>query len=183
MYSTLGLINGYSSILNGVAKSNSIKAQGYADQAQVYNNFAPQAKLITQQAAQLSSQQAIAYMNSGVDVSKGTAQHTIQNTIKQAQERTKDLWNATEKQVSSIKSMTDAQAQAAVWEGVSAAAVNIADGYSKQKYHDRINYVGNNNNNTKLKSPTQHNPYGSYKDNIKIPSYKLDVGKYNLNLF
>jgi hypothetical protein len=101
--------------------------------------------MIQSQTQQLQSQQAIAYYNSGVDITKGTASQVIQKTGEQANMKIQEIKDNVNAYVSNQKKMGNAAATSGLLAGISQGAGSVFNATMNQMMFNA--QYGNNNNN------------------------------------
>ncbi len=127
------LING---ITNGIAGYYSSKAQGYYQGATLYNQSIPLYQQISAKTRELQNQQALAYLNSGVDITQGTASYVLNHTTQQGLMKMNEIKNNVAIQVRNAKKLSSTQATQnlmnGIVNGITEATKTLASSYTNQ---------------------------------------------------
>jgi hypothetical protein len=136
-------------IANGLSSYFGAKAQANTNIANAYYQAIPQYQMIQSQSQQLQSQQAIAYFNNGVDITKGTASQVIQRTGEQAAMKIQEIRDNLSAYASNQKKMGSANAVSGLIGGISqgfgavaTATMNEITYNAQYKKNDSNNLMG-----------------------------------------
>lgn len=137
MLARVDLLNG---ITNGIAGYYSSKAQGYYQGATLYNQSIPLYQQISAKTRELQNQQALAYLNSGVDITQGTASYVLNHTTQQGLMKMEEIKNNVAIQVRNAKKLSSTQATQNLMNGIVGGATEatktLVEGYERQKNID-----------------------------------------------
>jgi hypothetical protein len=116
------------SVFNSIASYKNTRAQGYYVQADAYNQIMPQYQQIGTQTRQLQAQQAIAFANSNIDLSQGSAQSMLQKTGQNGIEKMYEVQDNLNAYIRNQKRVSLNQANTALLSGLSQGAVGLGKG-------------------------------------------------------
>jgi hypothetical protein len=133
-------LKSYTQLTSGVSSYFGAKIEGYAKQAQAYAESIQLYQQLGAQTRQLQQQQAVAYMNSNVDISQGTAAQVIQRTGEQGLMKMNELKQNLDTSISNQNKITSFNANEALLLGIVKSADTLTRESSqinlyKQKYY------------------------------------------------
>jgi uncharacterized protein YegP (UPF0339 family) len=154
-----GLAN---SIMGGYSAGYQAKAQAQNNIANAYAGTIPQFQQIGSQIRQQQQQQAIAYTNSGVDPSKGTADYVIQRTGEYGTMKMQEIYDNVNQYVDNQRRMGDSSSKSAIAGGYAQGFVTMAQ--------ELANYSLQQQKNKNLHDIKENK--GEIKDEVKTSSPK-----------
>lgn len=129
-------------ISSGINNYYTAKTNHQTQKAQLNMEAVSLYQQIGSQARQLMNQQALAFINSGVDVSQGTARYVINHTQEQGIAKMNEIKNNLDIQIKNSKRLSSAQATSGIWQSITNGLINsgqsLANGYfNNQNIYDK----------------------------------------------
>lgn len=157
---TFNAFNGYlQGRIQGERAEFQAKAQGSMQRTQLYNQTVPLYQQIGSQVRQMMNAQAMQYMNSGVDVSQGTALYVINHTKEQGDLRMQEIRNNVNTNIENINSMSTYNAQVGLQTGIMNGINNATNtiGNAVDRYQKAGVFNTNTNTNANTTNTTNNN--------------------------
>ena len=145
----------FNALTSGISSYYGAKAEGYYNMSQAYAQAVPQYQQIMAQTRRLQEQQAIAYMNSNVDISQGTASYVIQKTSEQGLQKMSEVKQNLNTYISNTRRISSSTANAALWSGIMGAINTGTTGLANiSLYNQQYSALNNNTSGTGNSSST-----------------------------
>ena len=146
----IGMYNDYQQgRIQGERAEFQAKAQGSLQRTQLYNQTVPLYQQIGSQVRQMMNAQAMQYMNSGVDISQGTALYVLNHTKEQGDMKINEIRDNVNINIENISNMSVYNAQVGLTTGIMNGINNMTNrlGNTISRYQQAGVFNTNNNNN------------------------------------